>query len=135
MTERSQTARLIKKIVVGYKLPALPTFLMRSFILLRSKLARAGFHIEVALAPLNELPSEVDLLFVPRELLAEAQQLVPTDKVIPLITTTAQQAAYDELVAQLEAGKVLYAPPLVEVAPATSDGRVTVHYRGYTRLG
>jgi hypothetical protein len=136
MAEQTSTPKLLKKIVLGYELPALPTFLMRSFMLLRSKLGRAGFQIEVVLRPLNQLPPDTDLLFVPTGLVEAARQAAPpTAWVVPLTASTAQQPAYDELLKQLEAGQVIYALR-VEAGEHQSGSRpgTIVRYRGYTRL-
>lgn len=135
MTEQMRTARLVKKVVVGYMLPSLPPFLMRSFILLRSKLARAGFRVEVVLRPIIQLPPDTDLLFVPVELVQTARQAVPEVQVVPLTARTAQQPAYEVLLKQLQAGQELYALR-VEVGedPSGSRGGSIVRYRGYTRI-
>jgi hypothetical protein len=123
--------RLVKRVAIGYKLPALPSFLMQGLLLLRSKLARAGFQVEAALYPLTQLPSDTDILFVPVELVDIAGQVAsPQTQVIPLTTATAQQPAYNELLERLKAGQELYALVREESEP---DGAV-VRYRGYTRL-
>jgi hypothetical protein len=136
MAEQTSMPKLLKKIVLGYELPALPTFLMRSFMLLRSKLGRAGFQIEVVLRPLNQLPPDTDLLFVPTGLVEAARQVAPpTARVVPLTASTAQQPAYDELLKQLEAGQGIYALRVEaeEHQPGSRPGTI-VRYRGYTRL-
>lgn len=135
MTKPASTARLVKKVVIGYKLPALPTFLMRSFILLRNKLARAGFRVEVIISPLDQLPPNTDLLFVPTELIEAANQVAPEAWVIPLTASTAQQPAYDDLMKQLEAGQTLYALRVEDgEAQLRPEDRMIVRYRGYRRL-
>lgn len=135
MTEPASTARLVKKVVIGYKLPALPTFVMRSFILLRNKLARFGFRVEVLLSPLDQLPPDTDLLFVPTDLIEVAGQAAPEARVIPLTASTAQQPAYDDLLRQLEAGQTLYALRVEdEEKQLRPEDRMIVRYRGYRRL-
>lgn len=125
-------ARLVKRVVIGYQLPSMPSFLMQGLLLLRNKLARAGFQVEVALCPLSQLSPDTDLLFVPAELVDPARQVVsPEIQVIPLTATRAQQPAYNELLARLKAGQELYALPIEPSAPAD---QTTVRYRGYTRL-
>jgi hypothetical protein len=135
MIEPASTTRLVKKVVIGYKLPALPTFLMRSFILLRSKLARVGFRVEVILSPLDQLPSDIDLLFVPTELIEAASQAAPGARVIPLTASTAQQPAYDDLLKQLKTGQTFYALRVEdEEKQLRPENRMIVRYRGYRRL-
>ena len=124
-------AKLIKKIAIGYQLPAMPSFLIQGLLLLRSKLARAEFQVEVALCPLNQLPPDTDILFVPAELVDLAGQVAsPQTQVIPLTAATAQQPAYNELLERLKAGQELYAA-LREGSEA--EGGV-IRYRGYTRI-
>lgn len=124
-------ARLIKKIVIGYKLPAMPSFLMQGLLLLRNKLVRAGFQVEVTLCPLNQLPPDTDILFVPVDLADLAGQVVsPQTQVIPLTVATAQQRAYSELLERLKAGQELYA--LCAEEPESESA--IVRYRGYMRL-
>jgi hypothetical protein len=123
--------RLVKKVVIGYKLPAMPSFLMQGLLLLRSKLARSGFQVEVALYPLTQLPPDTDILFVPVELVDTAGQVAsPQTQVVPLTAATAQQPAYNELLEQLKAGQELYALVREESEP----DEAVVRYRGYTRL-
>ena len=132
MTEESPPARLVSKIVIGYDLSALPPSLIRSFTLLRGRLARKRFKIEVVLRPLSQLPPDTDVLFVPAELVQAAHQVAPAEaRVMPLNASTSRQPAYDELTRLLEAGQEMYALPVEE-----QSGRgVIVHYRGNERIG
>jgi hypothetical protein len=124
-------ARLVKKIVIGYQLPTMPSFLIQGLLLLRSKLARAGFQVEVALCPLNQLPADTNILFVPVELVDLAGQAASQQtQVIPLTATTAQQPAYNELLERLKVGQELYAAVRAE---SESEGDI-IRYRGYTRI-
>lgn len=135
MAEDPAPARLIKKVAVGYSLNALPASLMQSFTLLRTKLARAGFKIEVVLCLLSQLPPDTDVLFVPAELVEAAHQVAPETRVVPLTASSAQQPAYNEFVQQLEAGEEIYAQRVeAEEDPSGSRRGTVVRYRGYTRL-
>ena len=80
-TEAS-TRKLIRKIVIGFGLEFMPPALVRSFNLLRGKIARKRLRIEVALGAITKLPENTDLLFVPEELLEKARQLSDPDMLI-----------------------------------------------------
>ena len=137
MTERAGAARLIKKVVIGYDLTALPPTLIRGLTLLRGKLARKRFRIEVILCPLTQLPPDTDVLFVPAGLLEAARQAAPAAVwVAALNAATTQQTVFDELIERLEAGQDLAALPVDESADASSpEGSVIVRYRGNERIG
>ncbi len=132
MTEGLAPARLVKKVVIAYDLKALPPSLIRSLRLLRGKLARKRYKIEVVLRPLSQLPPDTDVLFAPAELLAAAQQAAPEAAwVAPLDAAATQQAVFDELLQRLAAGQEMYALPVEE-----QPGRgVIVRYRGNERIG
>ena len=131
MTEGPAPARLIKKVVIGYDLKALPPSLIRCLTLLRGKLARRRYKIEVVLRPLSQLPQDIDVLFVPAGLLEAARPAAPGAAwVAPLNAATTQQAVFDELLQKLEAGQEMYALPVEEAA-----GHVIVRYRGNERIG
>ena len=132
MIEEPAPARLIKKVVIGYELKALPPALIRSLTLLRGKLARKRYKIEVSLCPLSQLPPDADVLFVPGGLLEAAEQAAPAAAwVAPLDTATTQQVIFDELLQRLAAGQEMYAL-LVEEQPGRG---VIVRYRGNERIG
>ena len=132
MTEESPPARLVKKVVIGYDLNALPPSLIRSFTLLRKMLARKRFMIEVVLRPLSQLPPDTDVLFVPGELLEAAQQAASEAAwVAPLDAAKTHQVVFDELVQRLEVGQEMYALPVEE----QSGRSVIVRYRGNQRIG
>ena len=132
MTEESPPARLVSKIVIGYDLSALPPSLIRSFTLLRGRLARKRFKIEVVLRPLSQLPPDTDVLFVPAVMLEVASQVAPQAVwVAALIDKTTRQVVFDELLQRLAAGQEMYALPVEE-----QSGRgVIVRYRGNERIG
>ena len=66
--------RLIKKVAVGYDLTAMPPAIIRCFTMLRSKLERAGYAIEVGMRPVTALPPDLDVLFVSAELAERAAE-------------------------------------------------------------
>ena len=104
---------------------------MQGLLLLRNKLSRAGFQVEVILCPLNQLPPDTDILFVPVDLVDLAGQVVsPQTQVIPLTVATAQQPAYSELLERLKAGQELYAL----CREGSGSDVAVIRYRGYTRL-
>lgn len=131
MTEQSNSARLVKKVVVGFDVNILPLSLIRSFARLRGRLARAGFKIEVVLRPISRLPLDTDILFVPAELMEVARQAAPET----LYVLAIHQSAYNELVKQLEEGGEIYALRAEDSADQSgSRGGTIVRYRGYTRI-
>lgn len=131
--------REIKKVVVSYDLVSLPPTLIRSFTLLRGKLARKRFRVDVALCPLNRLSDEIDVLFVPDALLEEAQKAVPeAARIAPIDIKKTRQIAFDELLADLEEGTEIYAQRVDNAGGQESKGPrggVVVRYRGNERIG
>jgi mannitol-specific phosphotransferase system IIBC component len=126
---------LVKKVAVTYDLSALPPSLILSFNVLRRKLERSGYEIEVVLRPLNGLPPDVDLVFVPEEMQAAAQQAVPGARLMPLVPDASHQPAYDELLQHLEAGQEMCASRRQEGDNATeATRRVIMRYRGHERI-
>jgi mannitol-specific phosphotransferase system IIBC component len=129
------TPRLVKKVVVAYDLNALPPTLIRNFSVLRRKLERAGFKVEVVLRPLTQLPPEADVLFVPDALVEAAQAAAPGARVMPLALSAPHPPAFDDLVQQLNAGQELYALRVEEGSDQPdTPRRVIVRYRGHERL-
>lgn len=127
--------RLVQSVVVGYDLNALPPALIRAFMVLRRKVERAGFQVEVSLRALPDLPPELDVLFVAGELVAAAQQRRPGVEVRGLDLGAGHQPAFDQFVDQLQAGQTHRALPRLsgDAQPASAQ-RVTVRYRGNSRL-
>lgn len=129
------TPRLVKKVAVAYDLNALPPTLIRSFSVLRRKLERAGFQIEVVLCPLTQLPPDVDVLFVSDQLVESARQVKAEVCVMPLILSGTHQPAFDELLQQLDAGQTIYALRREETAGSSGAARrVIMRYRGHQRI-
>jgi hypothetical protein len=136
--QETPTARLVRKIVVAYELSALPPALIRSSVVLRRKLERAGFKIEVLLRPLSQLPPDMDVLFVPAEIREIAQRAAP--ETIPVLTfdaTTSYQAVFDKLLQQLQAGKEFYALHAKEKDDQDGSGEargIMMRYRGHEKI-
>jgi hypothetical protein len=127
--------RLVKKIVVGYELKAFPPALIRSYLVLRRKLEKAGYAFEAAMRPLTELPPDIDVLFVSQELVEAAQRAQPGAVVLPLVLNSAYQASFDDLLAQLAAGETLYARrTATEGGEAGAAGPTILRYRGNDRV-
>jgi hypothetical protein len=127
--------RLIKKVAVGYDLTALPPAIIRCFTVLRSKLERAGYTIEVGMRPVTDLPPDLDVLFVSGELADRARQALPGGEVKLLRLQTGHQVAFDEFMHELETGQKQGARP----APAgegqsDSPRRDIQRYRGHERI-
>jgi mannitol-specific phosphotransferase system IIBC component len=133
--QAAPTPRLVKKAAVAYDLNALPPALIRSYSVLRRKLERAGFRIEVVMRPLGQLPPDVDVLFVADELVESARQTSPEAQVMPLHLTQVHQPAFDELLQHLNSGQALYALRVEEESEQTdASRRVIVRYRGNEKL-
>lgn len=135
MDDQVPTPRLVKKAAVAYDLNALPPALIRSYSILRRKLERAGFRIEVVMRPLSQLPPDVDVLFVADELVESARQILPEAQVMLLDLAQVHQPAFDELLQQLNSGQALYALRVEEGDDqADASRRVVVRYRGNEKL-
>jgi hypothetical protein len=134
-SEPEDSPRLVRKVVVGYDLVALPPALIRCFMLLRSKIQRAGWQVEVGLRPLSELPPDTDVLFVSKSLVDAARRALPQAEILPLDLARSQQASFDEFLRQLAAAERLCAgrlQPAEEQAESQRPPRV--RYQGNTRI-
>ena len=136
--QETPSARLVKKIVVAYELSALPPALIRSFVVLRRKVERAGFKIKVLMSPLSQLPPDIDVLFVPAEMQQVAQQAAPeVTCVLPFDATASHQAIFDKLLQQLQTGNEFYALCLEEKGDQDDAGEqrgIMMRYRGHEKI-
>ena len=133
--QEAPTRRLVRKIAVAYDLNALPPSLIQSFNVLRRKLERSGYHIEVVLRPLRALPPDIDVLCISAEMLDTARSAAPGVRIMPLAPETSHQPVYDELLQQLDAGQEIYALRRQEgVDPSDGTRRVIMRYRGNERI-
>jgi len=139
MVTENNSKRLVKKIVIGFDLEFMPPALVRSFTLLRGKIARKRYRIEVVLGVITKLPGNTDVLFVPEELLVKAQQLTSSDvRIAVLDSKKTHQSAFDELLKDLEEGNEIYAERLGEAETLEKigpQGGVIMRYRGSERIG
>jgi mannitol-specific phosphotransferase system IIBC component len=139
MATENNAKRLVKKIVIGFDLEFMPPTLVRSFTLLRGKIARKRLRIEVALGAITKLPANTDVLFVPEELLEKAQQLTNPDvRIITLDSKKTYQTAFDDLFKNLEDGSEIYAEQLGDAESLDQKGKhggVIMRYRGSERIG
>jgi hypothetical protein len=120
--------RLVRVIVCGYSLGELPTPWLMTFHRFEAALDRAGWHVRVKLAPLEDLPEEpFEVLVVTPELAAQARTVAPSAE---LLTATPTEAlpVINRLLAALADGAELYAEPLDPGAPKVE------RYRGFLPL-
>jgi hypothetical protein len=127
--------RLIKKVAVGYDLTAMPPAIIRCFTLLRSKLERAGYAIEVGMRPVTDLPPDLDVLFVSAELAERARKALPALEIKLLHLQSGQQVAFDEFMRELETGQKHGARPAPPgEGQSDSPRREIQRYRGHERI-
>ncbi len=131
MAEEGVRPRILKRIVFGYSADCFPGQLIVGHNQLKRKLVRAGFDVTVSMAPLKDLPPDVDILFVPPEL-AEAARPAASHCQVEVLETFLNHPLYDALLKQLEEGRDWTAAKL-EPAPADESGQI-VRYRGYERI-
>lgn len=129
--DQSQEPKLIRKIGFGYAVDLMPADLVLGYHQLSKKFEQAKFDIKVSLVPVHEIPPDLDLLFIPRELARQAAQVISTECIIAL-DEFVNQSVFAELVQRLEEGTEIRALR-AEAAENRSEG-VTMHYRGYERM-
>lgn len=136
--QAASSPRLVKKIVVTYELSALPPALIRSFSLLRRKLERAGFKIDVLMRPLSQLPPDTDVLFVPIDMQEVAQQAASEGMyLLPFDITTSHQPVFDTLLQQLQTGTEFYALLAEKKRDRDDSGEprgIMMRYRGHEKI-
>lgn len=138
MDEERKTPREIQKIVIAYHLQTLPPTLIRSFTLLRGRVRRKRYRLEVVLLPLQKVPADTDVLFVPEELLEAARQAAPqVERIALLDTSQTHQASFDRLFSDLEEGSLIFARSVDEAGSLEKrgpKGGVIMRYRGSERI-
>ena len=122
----------IRKIGFGYKLDFMPAPLIVGYHQLAKKIKQAGFNIKVALVPLNDLSTDWDLVFVPREFESEVAAVLSAEQIIAL-DEFVNQPLYADLVRRLEEGTEICAER-IDPNQVKSDAGTTVRYRGYERI-
>ena len=123
--------RVVRRIVCGYRQGSLPGDWLQTWRRLDRVLARAHLRVKATLAPLDDLPSDTDILVVPPDLREAANRAVLPGT--PILVTSASSAAgaFADLVSRLEAGADLTAE---KVDPAEADKPKIVTYRGQTLI-
>jgi hypothetical protein len=124
------TAKLIRSIGFGYALDFMPAPFLVGYNQLRRKMERAGLEVDVSLVPLSDLPPDLDVLFVPAQLLDTARQVAPHTWIISL-DSYLNHPSYTELVARLNDGSEIYALRIQDMAPQT--GNPVLRYIGNVR--
>jgi hypothetical protein len=129
--EAEPTARLISRVVVGYRLGFLPGEWLQTWRRLDRALGRANLKVKATLAPLEELPEDTGILVVSPDLREAARECALPGT--PILVTPASSAAgaFNDLIARLEAGTELRAE---KVDPEEAAGPKIVSYTGYTRI-
>ena len=87
-------------VVFGYSLDLLPGLLIVGYNQFKHKAVEAGLNVTVSLAPLNNLPPQAAVLFVPRELAELAQQTAPNCH-IEVLDNFLNQPIYNEIIKRL----------------------------------
>jgi len=123
-------ARLITRVVVGYRLGFLPGEWLQTWRRLDRALARANLKVKATLAPLEEIPEDTGILVVPPDLREAAREAVPPGTPILVTPANAAAGAFNDLVARLEAGTDLRADKISE---EEAQGPKIVSYTGYVR--
>ena len=130
-TQSEARPKLVRRVVVSYKMGWLPGDWLQTWRRLDRVLARANLKVKATLAPLEDLPEDTDILVVPPDLREAARESASPG--IPILVTPAAAAAgaFAELVTRLEAGAEFTAE---KVDPADKDKPKIVSYRGHTLL-
>ena len=130
-TQSEARPKLVRRVVVSYKMGWLPGDWLQTWRRLDRVLARANLKVKATLAPLEDLPEDTDILVVPPDLREAARESARPG--IPILVTPAAAAAgaFAELVTRLETGAEFTAE---KVDPADKDKPKIVSYRGHTLL-
>jgi mannitol-specific phosphotransferase system IIBC component len=123
--------RLLRRIVFGYTVECFPGMLILGYNQLKRMLARGEFDVKINLAPLNDLPSDTDILFVPPELREPAEHVTCVQ--VQVLEDYLNHPAYTALMQQLNDGVGWRACKIAE-PPAPEQNSQSVRYRGYERI-
>jgi hypothetical protein len=129
--EARKGPKLVRRVVVSYKLGWLPGDWLQTWRRLDRVFARSELKVKATLAPLEDLPKDTDILVVPPELREAAREAVPAGTTILVTPASAAAGAFAELVSRLEAGTEFTAE---KVDPADKDKPKIVSYRGHTLI-
>jgi hypothetical protein len=123
--------RLIKRVVVSYKLGWLPGDWLQTWRRLDRVFARANLKVKATLAPLEDLPEDTDILVIPPELREAGREAAKPGTLILVTPAGAAAGAFTDLVDRLEAGTELRA----EQIDAAEAAKPPIYsYRGHVRL-
>lgn len=123
--------RLVRRIVFGYTYDAFPGALIIGCNQLKRKMERAGFAVIVETAPLDALPPDTDIVFVPEALADAARHAAPQCR-IETLDVLLNHPSYNALVEQLTNGSDWTAERAAPPADP-SAGKIQT-YRGYMRI-
>ncbi|HLZ27214.1 MAG TPA: hypothetical protein VKV73_07820 [Chloroflexota bacterium] len=123
--------KLVRRVVVSYRLGWLPGDWLQTWRRLDRVFARAELNVKATLAPLEDLPTDTDILVVPPDLREAAREAAPPGTPILVTPASAAAGAFADLVSRLKAGTDFTAEAL---DPADRDKPKIVSYRGHTLL-
>ena len=126
------TPQVLKRIVFGYSVDSFSGSELLGYNQLKRMLERAAYDVAVSLEPLNELPSNIDLMFVPPHLADQARQATPQTRV-QVIEDFVNNPIYEALIQKLQDGREWTAPKVVARSATDESGQI-VRYRGYERI-
>jgi hypothetical protein len=124
-------AKMVRRVVCSYQLGWLPGDWLQTWRRLDRLFARSGLNVKATLAPLEDLPTDTDILVVPPELREAARAAALPNTPILVMPASAAAGAFADLVSRLEAGTEFTAE---HTDPADNDKPKIVSYRGHTLL-
>ena len=130
-TEPGPDPKLVRRVVCSYELGWLPGDWLQTWRRLDRMFARAGLRVKATLAPLEDLPTDTDILVVPPELRESARAHALPGTPILVTPASAAAGAFADLIRRLEAGAEFRAD---RVDPADKDAPNIVSYRGHTLI-
>jgi hypothetical protein len=129
--EAAPGPKMVRRVVVSYRLGWLPGDWLQTWRRLDRVFARAELKVKATLAPLEDLPADTDILVVPPDLREAAREAALPGTPILVTPASAAAGAFADLVSRLKAGTEFTAEAL---DPADKDKPKIVSYRGHTLL-
>jgi hypothetical protein len=123
--------KLVRRVVCSYKLGWLPGDWLQTWRRLDRVFARADLKVKATLAPLEDLPTDTDILVVPPDLREAAREAARPGTPILVTPASAAAGAFADLINRLEAGTEFFAE---KHDPADKDKPKIVSYRGHTLI-
>jgi hypothetical protein len=102
--EAAPGPKMVRRVVCSYRLGWLPGDWLQTWRRLDRVFARAELKVEATLAPLEDLPTDTDILVVPPDLRDAAREAAPPGTPILVTPASAAAGAFAELVSRLQAG-------------------------------